>query len=160
MSHQIAPKAIATFVMTFALTTSLVCAQGPGKSSTAKNPANGAARRVQFLTTLLGLDSTQQASATTYFTNAASANKSLRTSLQTAHQNLQAAVEANNSADIATYAGQIGQFEGQIAANNAMADAQLYAILNAAQQAKLKDLQSQRHGMMGGFGPSGFRPGH
>jgi len=43
MSHQIAPKAIATFVMTFALTTSLVCAQGPGKSSTAQNPANGAA---------------------------------------------------------------------------------------------------------------------
>ena len=160
MNHPFAPKAIAAFIMTFALTTSLVFAQGSGKSSTAPNPANAVERKVKFLTTLLGLDSTQQGEATTYFTNAATANKALRTSLQTARQNLQAAVEANNGADITTYASQIGQLQGQAGANNAMAEAQLYTILNQGQQAKLKEFESQRHGMMGGIGPGGFRSGH
>jgi len=160
MNHPIAPKAITAFILTFALTTSLVSSQGAGQSSTSFNRANAVARKVKLLTTLLGLDSAQQTEATTYFTNAATANKPLRTSVQTARQNLQAAVEANNSTDITTYAGQIGQLEGQIAANNAMAKAHLYAILNAGQQTKLKDLESQRHGMMGGFGLGGFRSGH
>ena len=69
-------------------------------------------------------------------------------SLKTAHTSLTAAVKSNNTADIATISGQIGNLEGQMVQNNATANAALYAILTPDQQAK--------YHVGGGFAGRGF----
>ncbi len=116
---------------------------------TPPTPAEIAAHRVAFLTSLLTLTSAQQAQATTIFTNAATQEQSLRDSMKTAHEALQTAVKANNAAGIDSAANTIGNLTTQSISTQSKADAAFYAILTPDQQTKLN---ASHHGR-GGFGP-------
>jgi hypothetical protein len=117
---------------------------------TPPTPAQIAQRRVQALTNFLSLNSTQQGEALTIFTTLANNNVSIEANLKTARQTLDAAVESNNTASIATAAGTIGSLTTQLTTNNATADAQFYLILNTEQQTKFAKMLTR-----GGVGPMG-----
>jgi Spy/CpxP family protein refolding chaperone len=129
-------------------------------SGTPPDPTTMVARRVSRLQTLLNLTDAQAAQATTIFTNAATAESPLRTSLMTAHSALQDAIKANNTAVIDQQAATIGNLSGQITGIQAKADAAFYALLTPDQQTKYNQL-GRGFGMPGrfGMGPGGPPPG-
>ena len=141
-------KTINTFLWTSALATSLLFAQGRG---TPPDPATMAQHRVEFLTNLLTLTTTQQQEATTIFTNAATAEAAVRTNLKTAHDNLKAAIQKNDTAAIDQIALTIGNLTAQSTSIDAKANAAFYQILTPDQQTKF----NQSHGGFGP-GPGGF----
>src|SRR5215470_13849626 len=77
------------------------------------DPAQMVQRRVDFLTQKLGLSAAQQQQATTIFTNAATNMKSLHDQMRSAHQNLQAATQKNDSAGIDQASNAIGNLMAQ-----------------------------------------------
>lgn len=105
-------------------------------TSPSPNPAGMAQHQVQRLTRELSLNTSQQTQATTIFTIEQTANQPIMASLKTAHTSLTTAIKNNNTADIATISGQIGNLEGQMLQNASTANAALYAILTTDQQAK------------------------
>jgi len=125
---------------------------------TPPTPAQIAQRRVQMLTNMLGLSSGQQTQATGYFLTAATANATVETNLKTERQSLDTAITTGNTGSIPQIAMTIGNLEGSLAANNALADAQLYAILTTTQQATFAKTLNRGFGPMGGgrgFGHGG-----
>jgi len=140
----------------------LVIASALGVSAlVAQDPAGGPGRghgdfvqhRVSHLTTLLGLSAAQQQQATSIFTNAASAQASVHTSMTAAHESLKTAVQSNDTAAIEQAANNIGNLTAQTTANQAKAEAAFYQILTPAQQAKLNQAESQGgRGRMGAEG--------
>ncbi len=150
-------RTLVIIVFAAAIGISGLVAQNPANSG---NPGNFVQHRVNNLTTLLSLTSSQQQQATTIFTNAASANASVHSSMTAAHQALQTAVQANDIAGIEQAATTIGTLTAQTTVNQAKAEAAFYQILTPAQQAKLTQFESQNHGRMGaGMGAPGFH-GH
>lgn len=150
-------KTIAVLLLSFAFAPSLVFAQG---SANPPNCTNLAQRRVKFLTTLLDLTASEQEQATTIFTNACTADVTVRASMKTARQSLNTAVQNNDTNGINAAAGQIGTLTGQLVANNALAEAAFYLILTPEQQSKLTAYRSQGHDRFGfGGAPGGFRGG-
>jgi hypothetical protein len=135
-------------------------AQGPGdRGGTPPTPEQMVERRVQMLTTLLTLDSTQQQQAKTIFTDEATASQALRESTKAAHDALQAAVKAGASdGQIDQLAAQIGSVTGQGAAIHAKAQSKFRAILNSAQKEKLDTREGMRGPSPGGPGGFGSRP--
>ena len=120
---------------------------------TPPDPAQMVQHRVDFLTRHLDLNEQQQQQATSIFTAAANAAKSLHDQMRTAHQNLQAAVEKNDSAAIEQSSNTIGNLTAQMTAAHAKADAAFYQVLNPDQQSKMKEMEDHfGHGMRG--------PGH
>ncbi len=117
---------------------------------TPPSPATMAQHQVQRYTTLLTLTPTQVEQATTFFTAEATAHQNARASEHTAHQALEAAVKANDSATIQSTAATLGQMSGEMMAAHALAQAQFYAILTADQKTKFDQLE-QEHVMGGGF---------
>src|SRR5262245_16139430 len=97
------------------------------------SPAQMIQRRVDFLTQKLGLSAAQQQQATTIFTNASTNMESLHDQMRTAHQNLKAATEKNDSAGIEQAANTIGNLMAQTTAAHAKADAAFYQTLNPDQ---------------------------
>jgi Spy/CpxP family protein refolding chaperone len=115
------------------------------------DPAQMVQHRVDFLTQKLGLSTAQQQQATTIFTNAATNMKSLHEQMRTAHENLQAATQKNDSAGIDQASNAIGNLMAQATAARAKTDAAFYQTLNPDQQAKYNEID--RHGLGGrGFG--------
>src|SRR5262249_35885553 len=108
-------------------------------------------RRVDFLTQKLGLSAAQQQQATTIFTNASTNMESLHDQMRTAHQNLKAATEKNDSAGIEQAANTIGNLMPQTTAAHAKADAAFYQTLNPDQQAKYSEMHSHGPGEPGWF---------
>jgi Spy/CpxP family protein refolding chaperone len=143
-----------------AMATSLMLGQNPGtpgnSSGTPPTPADMAQRRVNMLTTVLGLTTAQQQQASTIFTNMATAEATLRASMKAAHQTLNDAVKTNNLAAIDQASTAIGNLTAQSTSTSAKARAAFYQILTADQQAKLSQMQSQGHGF---GGPGGWRRG-
>ena len=133
----------------------LVNAQPP--SHTPPTPAQIVANQVARLTKLLDLTSTQQASATEYFTVEETALATIRTSLHTARTALQADIKSANKTDIANQAKIIGGLTEQEVEAQATADAEFYAILSQDQQSKYESL-GVRNGFGGPGGPGGFGP--
>jgi len=117
------------------------------------DPATMAQHRVQFLTTLLSLNSQQQQQALTIFTNAATSQSTVHDSMRTAHEALRSAVKNNDSAGITQAATTIGSLTAEMTVTQAKADVAFNALLNADQQSKLSQLESQGHGRHGGPGP-------
>ena len=116
-------------------------------------PAAMAERQVQRYTTLLTLNSTQVEQATTLFTAEATSRQSARASEHAAHQALEAAIKANDTATIQSTAATLGQMETEAMVAHATARAQFYALLTADQKAKLSELEDE-HMMHGpGHGP-------
>ena len=136
------------FLTGSALAVSLVLAQGRGNGP---NSANGVEHRVNFLTTLLSLNSSQQQQATTIFTNAAASAGSLRASMKSAHDSLKEAIQKNDTNGIDQASNTIGNLTAQLTSAEAKANAAFYQILSPDQQTKFAQLESQ--GPMGrGFG--------
>ena len=118
------------------------------------DPATMIAHRVERLTSMLGLSSSQAAQATTIFTNAQTAITPIQTNVRTYRTSLQKAVIANDVTSIETLSGQIGTAEGQMLATESKANASFYAILTADQQTKAASMP----GILGG-GPGGMGMG-
>jgi Spy/CpxP family protein refolding chaperone len=110
--------------------------------------------RVNMLTRQLGLTDDQKARATTIFTDAATAEQNLHTSMQTARTALSDAVKANNPGAIDQAANTIGGLTGQLLSIQSRADAAFYAILTPDQQSKFGSMRGPGPGP-GGMGQMG-----
>src|SRR5260221_1368732 len=97
------------------------------------DPAEHIQRRVSFLAKRLSLTAAQQQQATTIFTDAAAAEKSMFQQMRTAHESLKVAVEKNDTAAIEQLAGTIGNLTTQLTAAHAKADAAFYQVLTPDQ---------------------------
>lgn len=157
-------KRIILFVLTSAFSTSLAFAQRPGGprgSGNPPNPANFVARRVQFLTNLLGLTADQQQQATQIFTNEVTADTPLLSTLRTTRQSLRTAIQNNDQNGINQLSTTIGNLTAQITSNEALAQANFYQILTPDQRTKYAASGNRRPGPFGGgpggLGPNGFR---
>jgi Spy/CpxP family protein refolding chaperone len=115
------------------------------------SPDQIAAQRVARLTTLLTLTAGQQSIATTIFTTEATAVSGLFSVEQSARTALETAVEANDTAGIASAAAQLGTLDSRQIQAHASADAAFFAVLTADQQTKYRELIAQ--------GPGGRGPG-
>jgi Spy/CpxP family protein refolding chaperone len=131
------------------LTGALLCGQ---TAPTPPSTAQMAEWRVNHLASVLSLTAAQQTQAKTIFSNESTSNANLRTSLDAAHKALESAVETNDTASIAAQSAQIGTLTAQETQARATAEAAFYAILNADQQTKYKEMLSH--------GPGGRGPGH
>src|ERR1700679_3624559 len=108
----------------------LPMAQAQTPPHTPPTPAAMAQHEVQRYTTLFSLTPAQVEQATTYFTAEATARMNSRASERTAHQALEGAIKANDTAVIQSTAATLGQMEGEGLAAHALARAQFYAILS------------------------------
>ena len=135
--------------------TAAMYAQGPGRPDHGGTPPTSEQmieRRVQRLTTLLTLDSSQQQQAKTIFTEEATAAEALRTTARTAHEALQTAVKSGAAdAQIDQLAAQVGTVQGQALAVHAKAQTKFRLILTAAQKEKLDAAGDRGPGGAGGF---------
>jgi Spy/CpxP family protein refolding chaperone len=118
---------------------------------TPPTPTEMAQHQVQHLTNALSLTATQQEQAQNIFTQSATAESTLRTNERAAHQALEAAIKANNTAVIQQQSAILGQLMGQSILSQATAHAALYQILTPEQQAKMLEM----HKGMGMHGPGG-----
>jgi Spy/CpxP family protein refolding chaperone len=123
---------------------------------TPPTPAAMAQHEVERYTTLLSLTPAQVEQATTIFTTEANARQNSRSSEHAAHQALEAAIKANDTATIQSTATTLGQMTGEAMAAHALAQAQFYATLTADQKAKFGELEKE-HMMMGGQGRGPMR---
>ena len=156
-------KTMLAALMTLAAASAMF-AQGPGQGrgdrGTPPTPEQMVERRVQMLTNLLTLDSSQQAQAKTIFTDEVTASQGLQDKVKAAHDALDTAVKSGASdAQIDQLAAAVGAVQGQATAIHAKAQAKFRLILTAAQKEKL---DSSGPGMggpgWGGRGPMGGRP--
>jgi Spy/CpxP family protein refolding chaperone len=111
-------------------------------------PAAMAQRQVTRYTTLLSLTPAQVEQATTIFTTEATAASNMHATERTAHQALEAAIKANDTATIQSTAATVGQMTAEREAAHATARAQFYALLTSDQKAKFSELEEEH--MMGG----------
>jgi hypothetical protein len=140
-------KKFATYLITSAFATSFLLAQAT-TTHTPPNPATMAQQRVNRLTKMLTLNTTQQGQALNIFTTEFTADATTHTGLKTARQSLATAVQTNNTGEIASLSGQIGTLEAALVQSDATANAQFYQILSSTQQTQYNNLH-----MMGIGGP-------
>lgn len=139
-----------------ALASALVAAQ----THNPPDPAQMVQHHVNFLTKQLSLTTQQQQQATTIFTQAATNVKSTHEQMKALHQNLQTAVQKNDTAAIEQITNSIGAMMAQGMATHAKAEAAFFQTLTPEQQSKMTQLQSEHgHGMHGHGGPGGPPPG-
>jgi len=138
------------FVTAFISLTLLVPFAFAQRNHTPPTPAQQVANKVARLTAILMLSTSQQAAATTIFTTEQTALTPVAASLKTARTALKTAVEANNTAGIATEAAAIGSLTTQEVQAQSTANADFYAILTPTQQAQYNKLGAFGGG--GGFG--------
>jgi Spy/CpxP family protein refolding chaperone len=152
-----------TRLLLTAAAASIALAQGPGPRQDARPGNPGGAppdpqtmiqRRVESLSTLLGLTTDQKAKATAIFTNSFSAGENLRTSLQTTQQSLMEAVKKNDTTAIDQLSAMAGTITGQLMAIERKADAAFYALLTEEQKAKLDAMPRGGPGFGPGPGPA------
>ena len=117
---------------------------------TRPTPEQMVEHRVARMTTLLSLSATQQTKIRTILLDEVTASSALRSTAQTAHTNLKAAIDSRaGDAQIDAAASQVGLAQGQIAAVHAKAQVRLLSVLTAEQRAKLDALPAGRGGMRG-----------
>jgi Spy/CpxP family protein refolding chaperone len=104
-------------------------------------------QRVEMMSRALHLSADQKAGVSSIMNAAESQAASVRAQLETLHSELADAVKGNAADQIDKIAGQLGVAQGQDIAIHAKADAKIYALLNADQQAKF--LQMPRPGANG-----------
>jgi Spy/CpxP family protein refolding chaperone len=133
------------------ITLGAICAAIALAQPAPPTPASMVQHQVARLTKMLTLTTAQQGQATTFFTTAQTTNQAVMASLKQTRTSLTAAIKSNDTNAISTLTTQIGTMEGQIAGNNATAEAAFYAILTPTQQAQYKP--------GAGFGGGGFGGG-
>jgi len=91
----------------------------------------------------LDLTDAQKATAKQLFADSRQQSEPIVTQLRQVRTDMQAAVKANNTAQIATLAARQGQLEGQLAEIRAQGMAAFYAQLTPEQKAKADDLHQK-----------------
>ena len=110
-------------------------------------------RRVEMLTTVLGLTDSQKTQALKIFTEAQTAATTARAKITTYQDAMTAGVKKHDLTAIEQAAAALGTIHGNVLAINAKADAAFYIILTPDQQAKYDKMP---HGAgMGGMGGMG-----
>lgn len=110
---------------------------GPGPRRGNFDPAQMEQRRLDFLAQQLSLTDTQKQQAKTIFDAALQANQALRDQIRQAHDALTTAAKAGRSdAEISVLGTNLGNLEGQAAANDAKALGKFYALLTPDQKTK------------------------
>ncbi len=135
-----------------------VFAQGPS-GRMAPDPARMVEMRVNMLSNRLSLTDTQKVQVTAIYTQAQTSAQSVRSSLQPIGAAMSEAVKKNDTASIDQLSATLGTLTAQLSAIERKADAGVYAILTAEQQAKF-DMRGARHGHgpdAGGMGRRSFR---
>jgi Spy/CpxP family protein refolding chaperone len=112
---------------------------------------HGAGRRLDRMSTVLGLNDAQKTQAKSIFDAEHQAAKPLFQQMRTLHQSLRSAVTTGNG-NIDQLSGQLGTLTGQVAGIHAKSMAQFYAMLTPDQQAK-----AQAMGPLGGRFRGGSR---
>lgn len=143
-------KPLFAFLLLMSFASALLLAQTTS-TRTPPTPAERAQHRVQMLTNMLSLTAAQQQQATTIFSNAATAEDTVHTSMKAAHESLHEAIKSNDAAAIDQASNNIGGIMGQLVSIEAKAHAALYPILTPDQQTKLS--QVPMHGGMHVGGP-------
>lgn len=143
------------------LVTGLACAQGmgpgmapgqgpgqvlgmthvPNAPATAPDPAAMVARRVEMLTKVLDLTSTQATAVTKIFTDEIAQVKAARAKLDGVPAKLQTAVKTDDLGAIGTLSQTIGTVHGEVVAIQSKAQAAFRLILTPDQIAKLDALR-------------------
>jgi Spy/CpxP family protein refolding chaperone len=146
-------NAIRSSLLILALTTSAAFAQmGPPPGDSAEHMQH----HLTMLTKHLELTPAQQQQATALLTNAAGAQTTLHNNMKAAHESLQAAIKANDTAAIDQAATNIGNLTAQSISAHAKAHAAFLQILTPEQQAKMAQFESQHEH----FGPGGMHGFH
>jgi Spy/CpxP family protein refolding chaperone len=109
--------------------------------------ADRAEHHINFLTTVLSLNASQQQQAKTIFAAAEDSTSALHDNMRAAHQALEDAVKTNNSAAIDQAATTIGLLTAQMTALHARSMAAFYQILTPEQQTKFNQLHTEHQGM-------------
>jgi Spy/CpxP family protein refolding chaperone len=123
------------------------------------DPAEMVQHHVEHLTKALSLTTQQQQQATTIFTEAQNSSKPLHDQLSTAHDNLHAAVQKNDTAAIEQISNTIGNLMAQQTMAHAKAMAAFYQTLTPEQQSKFSQMAEHhgsgmhKHGWHGGPPP-------
>jgi len=138
-------KAIMALLLAGICSAPVVLAQGPDAGG------NGVQRRVAFLTDRLSLTFAQQSQITTILNNSDADGSTLRASMKTAHDSLNTAVQANDTATMEQAASTIGNLTAQSTLARAKTDAAIYKLLTPDQRAKYAQMQAD----MGRGGPRG-----
>jgi|HubBroStandDraft_5_1064220.scaffolds.fasta_scaffold15011_2 Spy/CpxP family protein refolding chaperone len=130
-----------------------IFAQGPD----GPGGGNGVQRHVAFLADKLSLTSAQQTQVTTILTSAETNGTTVRASMKAAHDSLNTAVQANDSAAMEQAATAIGSLTAQTTLARAKSDAAIYQLLTPDQRTKYAQMQSDmgRGGPRGRGGPGG-----
>jgi Spy/CpxP family protein refolding chaperone len=160
-------KTIRAVVLGIALSAVLL-AQGQfgprASGGTPPDPATRIANQVTRLTTLLDLTTAQSTQITSILTAEQSAVSALQTTLNTDYTSLKTAISGNATGTIDQLSAAIGTLNGQSLAIRSKAEAAIYALLTAPQQAKLATVDGFG-GLLGGpggpggpGGGRGFRP--
>ena len=123
------------------------------------DPAEMVQHRVNFLARHLSLNAQQQQQAAAIFSNMQNDAKNTHEQMRTAHENLKAAIQKNDTAGIEQAANTIGNLTAQMAAAHGKAQAVFYQTLTPEQQFKMNELESRHGGMRGHGGPGGPPPG-
>jgi Spy/CpxP family protein refolding chaperone len=139
----------------FAVLGLLPMAQAQTTPHTPPTPAVIAQHQVQRYSTLLTLNANQVEQATTIFTTEATTAQNARTTEHSAHQAMETAIKANDTAAIQSTSATLGQISAERENAHALARAQFYAILTADQKTKYSQLEEEH--MMGGFGHGPMR---
>jgi Spy/CpxP family protein refolding chaperone len=122
--------------------------EGPG--------GNNVQRRIAFLTDRLSLTSAQQSQITAILNAGGDANSTTaRASMKAAHDTLNTAVQANDSAAMEQAATMIGNLTAQSILARAKTDAAIYKVLTPDQRTKYSQMQQDMGMGRGGRGRAG-----
>ena len=134
----------------------------PGEGRPRFDPAKMLERRLEMLSTVLGLTEAQKGQAKTIFEAEQTALQALQGQVRPANEALRDAVQSNRTdTEIDTLAGTVGSLHGQRLAIQTKAAAQFYRILTPEQREKQSKLRMGRGGPgmgMPGMGPGGMGP--
>jgi Spy/CpxP family protein refolding chaperone len=130
-----------------ALAAGAVLAQ-TGQAGLGKGRAGLGANLRQRVIKALNLTADQKTQAKAIFQAAKTAGAPIRTQLQTARQDMAAAIKAGDSGKIQSIATAAGPLQAQLMANRADAMAKFYAILTPDQKTKLDQMQGKIEQLM------------
>jgi Spy/CpxP family protein refolding chaperone len=139
------------------LSAPVVFAQSTASSAAENNGAGREAHmvqhRVNYLTTVLSLNSEQQTKVTNILTTAMANKSTTHASMKSAHSSLQTAIQSNDAASMEQAANTIGNLMAQETLAHAKTEAAIYQVLTPEQQTKFSQLESEEHHGPGpGFG--------
>ena len=140
--------AMALLIASIFAVPALFAQDGPGGG-------NNVQRRVSFLADRLSLTSAQQTQVTAILGAGDSNSATSRASMKAAHDSLNAAAQANDSAAMEQAATTIGNLTAQSALARAKTDAAIYKVLTPDQRAKYSQMQEDMGMGRGGRGRGG-----